>query len=111
MVLLKSTSGSSTKPSTVPVGVSWAEANWGPSGISRQDSEKENEDELPAQLASDRGPPPRYSIPLRSHEAVHGAGRSDSLPCAQYTGAVTAAPVHGGSGQAACSPVVTSAGP
>lgn len=57
------------------------------------------------------GPPPHYSIPLRSHEAMHGAGRSDSLPCAQYTGAMTVASVRVGSGQAACSPVVASAGP
>lgn len=56
-----------------------------PSGVSGQDLEEEKEDELPARLAGDRGPPPHGSTPLRSHEAVGGAGGSDSLPCAQYT--------------------------
>lgn len=36
-----------------------------PSGISCQDLEKENEDELPAQLASDRGPTTSLLDPLK----------------------------------------------
>lgn len=57
MVLLNSTHGPApSSRAKVPMMSRGLRLTGAPSGISCQDLEKENEDELPAQLASDRGP-------------------------------------------------------